>query len=187
MLELSVELPSENIDTEKITKRIQAGIERLFKDAVLEYIKTVDQIVPVLTGQAKGVFNAIINALGLVYSMDMTPNSPYTYEIVLKGGITRREYLIAHGQSPEAGEEATTVTFGFQGDNFVFLVNWDAFEGYKDFNYYAVHEDKWQTIATGVSIIFDYMQKADLDNYIPNLFSNEFIIYILGQEIDLYA
>lgn len=181
MLNITVDFPKVEIDAKKISRRLRIAVLALFRDALLAYVAASEQNIPVLTGQAKGVLLAIINELGLVYSLDFTPNSPYAYEMV--GTMTRREYLMSRGQSPEAGAGYTKVIYNDTGDDFSFEADWEGFRGVKNWNYFAKWEvEKWDSIPAGIVAMENFLNTVDLSDYIPELF-DETSFFIQGQEV----
>lgn len=191
MLQVSVEFPTYNIDTEKITKVIDKGLRDLFKDALLYFVQAFEGQVPILSGQAIGTLNAIIKTVGLVYDLNTTPDSPYADEQV--GGVSRVQYMRERGQTPEAGQSQALVEYGLEGDEFVFNFDLSGFSSPGGSNYFAhwevnptnnpIKPGPWQAFSSGEQALVSFFETIDINDYIKASFDDENIIIINGKEI----
>jgi len=138
-----------------VEEDLASEIERLLHEGAREFIKSAQDRVPVLTGQAKGTFMAASEFLGILHELDFTPNSPH---------IDQREELMNRGQTPEAGKgygEFSSEINPYLGK--FHIANSLRYYQHWEFNSSPRGRGNWLSFREGRAAFLKYIRNAELN------------------------
>lgn len=154
-LSLKADLFQEKDFEEMVKEELNDMILEMMLKGMEKFIQTADQLIPVLTGQAKGVLQDIIDTLELSSHVDY--QNPIAQTLIDRPGMLT--YLLGRGQTPEAGAAQTTTILQELDDLIVFNINTTV-------PYFGRWDDtRWNSFQEGFESMRDHVETLDPELY----------------------